>query len=410
MGRLLENQALTLLEQNRIPAPRFRVAASPDEAAECARELGGPVVIKALVPVGKKGKAGAVKFADDPAGAAAVARSLLGTVVRNYPVEKVLVEDRLDIAQELYVSITIDDAARRAVVLVSSAGGMEIEEIAAKHPDRLARIYVNPYRGLPEFKCKEVWADQGLTGGALRGATAVLNSLYQVFTRYDAKLLEINPLVITKAGEVKVAAVLMSVDDAAMFRHPELKDYVQMGTERSWRPLTDLEKQIVAVNEADPYRGTARYTEMDDGDIGFMCGGGGGSLMMFDALQHVGLKPANYTEFGGNPPENKVYGLAKGILSKPGVRGFLLSANISNNTQIDVVATGVVRALKDMAVDTAKFPVLVRFAGVHGEEGRRIFTEAGVEYYGEEMTMSGAARRMQEKMNAFYGNTGGVRK
>jgi succinyl-CoA synthetase beta subunit/citryl-CoA synthetase large subunit len=183
-----------------------------------------------------------------------------------------------------------------------------------------------------------------------------------------------------------------------------------MGTERSWRPLTDLEKQIVAVNEADPYRGTARYTEMDDGDIGFMCGGGGGSLMMFDALLSCGLKPANYTEFGGNPPENKVYGLAKGILSKPGLKGFLLCANISNNTQVDVVAKGVVRALQDMAVDPAKFPVLVRFAGVNGEEGRRIFTEAGVEYYGEEMTMSGAARRMTEKMNAFYGNTGGARK
>lgn len=403
MGRLLENQSLSILEQNGLPVPRHQVAASPREAWACAEELGMPVVVKALIPVGKRGKAGAVKFAGTPAEAAEAARSLLGTTVRHFPVEKVLVEERLDTDHELFVTITIDKGIHRPVVLLSSAGGMDIEEIAKKYPDRLRRIEVNPYRNLPEFKCKEAWAEQGLAGGVLRAATGVLHKLYHVFTKYDATILEINPLIVTRAGEVKIAAAVMAVDDAAMFRHPELKDYVQLGSERSWRPLTELEKQIVLVNEADPYRGTARYTEIDGGDIGFMCGGGGGSLMTFDALLSYGGKPANYTEFGGNPPESKVYGLAKGILSKPGVKGFLLCANISNNTQVDVVARGVTRALRDAGIDTSRFPVLIRFAGVHGEEGRRIFEEAGVEYYGEEITMSMAAERMVKKMEAFFG-------
>ena len=135
------------------------------------------------------------------------------------------------------------------------------------------------------------------------------------------------------------AAALMAVDDSAMYPPSRTgRLCVQIGSDRAWRPLTALEKQVVEVNEADPYRGTARYTEMDGGDIGFMCGGGGGSLMMFDTLLSYGGKPANYTEFGGNPPERKVYGLVQGILSKPGVKGLILSANITNNTQVDVVA------------------------------------------------------------------------
>lgn len=402
MGRMLENHSKSLLKENGVPVPNFRVACTAEEAARIQSELGGPVVLKALVPVGKKGKAGAVRFAEDAEQARRQAAELLGMTVRFFPVEKLLVEEKLDIDQEMFVSITIDKMKKRPVVLASTAGGMDIEEVVSNHRDRLKTIEVDPWEGLPEYRCREIWADLGLTGAVLREATTCLFRLYQMFVRYDATILEVNPLAITKESRVVAAGSLMAVDDAAMFRHPELKDCVQMGSERTWRPLTPLEKMVVEVNEADPYRGTARYTEMEDGDIGFMCGGGGGSLLCFDALLSYGAKPANYTEFGGNPPERKVYGLVSAILSKPGVKGLLVDANITNNTQVDLVAQGIVRALNDKGVDPRSFPVVVRLIGVNNDAGRQILEQAGIEYCGEEVSMSMAAKRMVEKMKQFY--------
>jgi succinyl-CoA synthetase beta subunit/citryl-CoA synthetase large subunit len=402
VGRLLESSSKQLLAQNAIPVPRSFVAASPMEAREKAGLLGGEVVLKALVPVGKRGKAGAIKFAGNPAMAGELAAQVLGTVVRHYPVEKILVEEKLAIERELFVSFTIDKKLRRHAVLVSSAGGIDVEEISAKYPERMQIIHIDPYKGLADFRAKEVWADLGLEGTVLRQASDILLKLYRFFVKYDCTILEINPLAITKDNKVIAAASVMAVDDSAMFRHPELADAVQVGSDRAWRPLTDLEKQVVEVNEADPYRGTARYTEMDGGDIGFMCGGGGASLMMFDALLSYGGKPANYTEFGGNPSEKKVYGLVIGILSKPGVRGLVVCGNITNNTQVDVCSRGIVAAIKDKGIDPRKFPVLVRYAGVNDAVGREVFTAAGIEYYGEEITMTMAAKKMVEKMQQTY--------
>lgn len=398
MGRLLENHSKQLLVESRIPVPRFAVAANEREAVERAQALGGAVVLKALVPVGKRGKAGAIKFAADADGVRAAARQLFGMVVRQYPVERILVEEKLAIEQELFLSITLDKPARQIAILASSAGGIDIEEISARHPEQLKILRVDPFRGLFDYQAKQLWADAGLAGAPLRQATEVLSKAFQMFTRFDCTILELNPLAITRDARVVAAASLMAVDDSAMFRHPELASFVQLGSDRCWRPMTALEKQVVEVNEADPYRGTARYTEIDGGDIGFMCGGGGASLMMFDALLSYGGKPANYTEFGGNPPERKVYGLAKAIISKPGVKGLIVAGNISNNTQADVVARGVVAAIADARLDLGRFPILVRYAGVNDGPARTIFGDAGIEYYGEEITLNTAARMMVEKM------------
>lgn len=403
MGRLLENHSKQILAQHQVPVPRHSVATTEAEAFEQAEALGGEVVLKALVPVGKRGKAGAIKFASTPDQAREAARQLLGKVVRYYPVEKILVEEKIAIERELFVSFTIDEMTRRVAVLASSAGGIDVEEISEKHPELMRVAHADPFKGLPDFTAKEIWADLGLEGSVLRQAADILTKLYRIFVGYDCTVLEVNPLAVTRDGKLVAAASVMGVDDSAMYRHPELADFVQLGSDRAWRPLTDLEKQVVEVNEADPYRGTARYTEIDGGDIGFMCGGGGGSLMMFDALLSFGGKPANYTEFGGNPPEDKVYGLVKAILSKPGVKGLVVSGNITNNTQVDVVSKGVVRALKEKGVDTKKFPVLVRYAGVNDAVGREVFTSAGVEYYGDDITMTMAARKMVDKMKKTYG-------
>ncbi|MEW6275586.1 MAG: ATP-grasp domain-containing protein [Bacillota bacterium] len=402
MGRLLENHAKELLKKMNIPVPVFEVAATPAEAEAAARRLGKPVVVKALVPVGKRGKAGAVKFAATPEEAARAAGELLGTTVRSFPVEKVLVEEKLTIAQEWYLSVTYDESRKVPVIVAGTEGGVEVEELSRTCPERLVICQVDPLEGLPGYRAREIWADLGVTGKLINAAGALTAGLYQAFDRYDAYLLEVNPLAVTENGELAAAAVMMGVDDSAVYRQPELAQMSQPGSERAWRPLTELEKKMVAVNEADPYRGTARYTEMLDGDIGFLCGGGGGSLLLYDTLLALGGQPANYSEVGGNPPEEKVYGLTKGILSKPGVKGLFVAHNITNNTQVDVLARGIIRALRDFNIDPRKFPVVVREAGVNDAAARELFLAAGVEYYGEEITMTEAAARMVARMKEAY--------
>jgi succinyl-CoA synthetase beta subunit/citryl-CoA synthetase large subunit len=168
--------------------------------------------------------------------------------------------------------------------------------------------------------------------------------------------------------------------------------------------LTEREKKAIEVNESDPYRGTARYTEIPDGDIGFMCGGGGASLLLFDALLAAGGKPANYSEFGGNPTADKVYGLCKVTLSKPGIKGLFVAQNITNNTQVDLVAEGVVRAITDVGINPHKFPIIVREAGVNEEKARSIFDKYKIEYYSDEITLTEAAEKMVKKIKQVYGN------
>lgn len=228
----------------------------------------------------------------------------------------------MDIIQELYLSITIDKARCTPVIIVSSVGGIDIEELSREHPDKIKKTYVDPFNGLKSFKATEIWSELGLTGTLLRQASTILVKLYDAYIQYDAEALEINPLVITRDEKVMIAASVLSIDENGLYRQPVLKSQIQMGSDRAWRPLTELEKQLVAVNEQEAYRGTARYTEMESGDIGFMCGGGGASLLLMDALKKAGGRPANYSEVGGNPPETKVYGLCKGILSKEGIKGF----------------------------------------------------------------------------------------
>ncbi|MBO8172236.1 MAG: succinate--CoA ligase subunit beta [Bacillaceae bacterium] len=401
MGKILENHSKQLIRQNGVPAPESWTVSSAEEAYGVVSKVGKPVVLKALVPVGKRGKAGAIKFADTPEEAREMTETLLNMTVRHFPVENVLVEEKLDIAEEWYVSITLDKNRQLPVIIATTEGGVEVEELVRQRPEKVAMVHVDPFMGLMPYQAKEIWSGLGLSGKPLVQATAILGKLYEIFIKYDAYILEINPLVLTQEGKVMAAASVMGVDDTALYRQPELEGMVEVGSERFWRPLTQLEKDMIAVNDAD-YRGTARYTEMEGGDIGFMCGGGGGSLLSFDALVKLGGKPANYTETGGNPPEEKVYGLTRGILSKEGVKGLYVAHNITNNTQIDVMARGIVKAVKEMGIDPEQFPIVVREAGVNDAEGKRIFEEAGITYYGEEVTIEQAAAKMIERMKEVY--------
>jgi succinyl-CoA synthetase beta subunit len=399
VARLLEHVGKELLRKNRIPTPDFKVADDAKAALKAADELGYPVVIKALIAVGKRGKAGAVKFAENDAEAEKAAQEILAMTVRHFPVSQILVEKKLDISEELYASITYDSSEMTPVIVASRAGGVDIEEIAESQPEMIIKHHVNLLEGFQLYQAKEIWSDLNLSGPALQKATAILWRLYSVFQKYDATILEINPLAITSEGDVMAAAILMGVDDDALYRQPDLSEKVELGSDRAWRPLTALEKEMVKVDQSESYRGTAKYTEMEGGDIGFLCGGGGGSLLAYDTLLKYGGKPANYTEFGGNPPETKVAGLVKGVLSKPGVKSFFMCGNITNNTQTDVVAKGIARTFKELKIDPKKFPALVRLAGVNDNEANKIFMEAGIEYHRDDITMEDAARLMVEKMN-----------
>ncbi len=402
MARILEHQSKALLKKLGLPVPEGRAASTAEEAVEAAEKIGFPVVLKALVPVGKRGKAGAIRFAGSAAEVSAEAAALLEMTVSHYPVEEVLVEQKLDIRKELYLSITIDKARCMPVIIAGSAGGIDIEEMGRKHPDQISYTHVDPFGGLPAYKSVEIWSGLGLTGGLLRQASAVTSRLYGAFIRYHCTILETNPLVITGDEKVMLADSVLSIDEAGLSRLPELAGTIQPGSDRAWRPLTDLEKHLVAVNEEEAYRGTARYTEMDGGDIGFMCGGGGASLLLMDALIKAGGRPANYSEVGGNPPESKVYGLCKGILSKKGVKGLFLAHNITSNTQINVMASGVVRALKELGIDPAAFPVVIREAGTFDAEGKKIFEDYGINYHGDDITLTEAAYMMVERMRQVY--------
>lgn len=401
MARLLEATAKELLTSYGIVTPKFRVATSPEEVEEIAACWRSPVVVKAHIPVGRRGKAGAVRFAGSPQEAADCAKEMLGTTVRHFPVNCVLVEERIGIGQECYASISVDTAKRGVVAMVSAEGGVDIEEIAAK-PGRLCTLAIEPFRGLQVFEARQLWVDAGCSGNVLRPLTEALIQLYQLFVGVDATIVEVNPLALNCDGQALAVGALIAVDDNALYRHPELAEKVEPGSDRAWRPLTERETQAVAVDRADPYRGTARYTEMDGGDIGFLCGGGGGSLLMFDALRRLGGDPANYSEVGGNPTEEKVFGVARVIASKPGVKGLVVCINITNNTQTDAVAAGVVRALRDLEIDPRSFPTVVRLAGLNESAAAQICDEAGIENYGDDITMEDAARRIVERVRQTY--------
>ena len=402
MGRVLEHHAKALIGRAGIGVPGGAAALTPEDATRIAEQLGGPVVVKALVLAGKRGKAGAIRNAATPDDARDAATELLGSEVGGYRVREVLVEERISIRRELYLSLTIDREEACTRLLASSLGGIEIEAIVRDNPSALISLTIPPAEGLPEFSARQVWRDAGISGPLLPRLGTLTSRIYQAFCSLDAYLLEINPLAETERGELVALGAVLAVDDAALFRHPELEGQVQVASEKVWRPLTAREEQVNAINSAEPYRGSARYLELEGGDIGFLCGGGGASLVLFDSLVRAGGRPANYAEFGGNPTETKVAGLARVVLEKPGVCGLFVAHNITNNTQVDVVARGVVQALQAVGISAAAFPVVAREIGLHDAEGRAIFEAAGIRYFGAESTLSDAARGMVAAMRSRY--------
>jgi succinyl-CoA synthetase beta subunit/citryl-CoA synthetase large subunit len=400
MARLLEHDAKVILAARGLLVPRGEVVSSPDDARQVAAMLGGEVVIKALVPVGKRGKSGGVRLAGDPAAACEAAGALLGSVLGGFPVERVLVEEAIPIVRERYLAVLLDTDSRTVRVLAGSEGGVDVEELARRGRG-IASLELSPGDELMLFRARELWRAAGIRGPALSQLGQLTALLHRALVELDAELLEVNPLAETTGGELVALDAVVTIDDTALFRHPELVERAVSGP--AWRPPTARERAVVAIDAAEPYRGSARYLELEGGNIGFLCGGGGASLLLFDALIAAGGRPANYAEIGGNPTETKVAALARVVLSKPGVRGLLVAHNLTNNTQVDVLARGVVQALRETGCLPPDFPVVAREIGVNEVEGRAIFETAGVRWYGEGVTLSEVARLMVRAMRERYG-------
>lgn len=401
MARLHEHQGKELLKSHKVPVPRGAVASTPEEARRIAEELGGEVMVKVQAWVTGRAGMGGIKRAANPAEAEAAARGMLGMAVKGFTVEQVLVEERLDIEREFYAGVIIDDRARAPVVIFSSTGGTGIEEIAREHPDKVARLEVDIVEGLQDYQARDLVRKVGIRGKLLRNLGGMIKSLYDVARAYEARSAEINPLVLTRDGKLYAADCRITVDDYAVFRHPELG--IEIAREFD-RPPTELEKIAYQV-EAEDYRGTFYFIQMaedfekGEGHIGFHGAGGGGSMMSMDALLSREYKLATYVDTSGNPPASKVYRAARIVLSLPGIDGYFASGSGVASQEQFHSARGFVKAFLE---DRLSVPAVIRLGGNMEEQAIEILERAApeipapVEAYGKDDTADFCAQRLDE--------------
>ncbi|MGH7775293.1 MAG: ATP-grasp domain-containing protein [Candidatus Binatia bacterium] len=396
MARLLEHHALNLLREGGIPVPVFRVVSTPEAAKEAATQLGGPVVLKALIPVGGRGKAGAIKVAETPEEAMERAQELLGRFILNFSVNELLVSELVKIRKEFFVSLTFDSMSRGPVVLFSSLGGVDVEAVFEKDPDRFIQRPVDISVGLQPFQAREIAESAGLEGKNLMETAEILPRLYRIFRQFDAQTAEVNPLALTDAGGLIAPSAVIVIDNQALFRHPELKGIADQDQTNGWRPLSPLENEMRAIDRTDS-SSAIRFNEFESGDIAFMITGGGAGLLTFDSILRLGAKPATTFDITPGRVEEKMYLATKAILAKPGLTGMIAGGNITNFISIDVKVKGVMRALKELNIDPKKFPVVFRFAGPGVEVARELASELpGIEFYDAATSLEDAVKRIVE--------------
>jgi succinyl-CoA synthetase beta subunit len=399
MARLHEYKGKELLKSQKVPVPRGEVASTPQEARRIAEELGGEVMVKAQAWVTGRASMGGIRRAATPEEAESVASEMLGMAVKGFSVERVLVEEALDIEQEFYAGVIIDDKARAPVVIFSSMGGTGIEEIAREHPDKVARMEVDILKGLQDYQARDLVRRAGVHGKLLRDLGGMVEKLYAVARKYEARAAEINPLVVTTDGKLYAADCRVTVDDYAVFRHPDLG--IEIAREFD-RPPTELEKIAYQV-EAKDYRGTFYFIQMADdfkkgeGYIGFHGAGGGGSMMSMDALLSRQYKLATYVDTSGNPPASKVYRAAKIVLSLPGIDGYFASGSGVASQEQFHSARGFVKAFLE---DRLSVPAVIRLGGNMEEKAIEILERAApeipapLEAYGKGDTADFCAERL----------------
>jgi len=363
-----EYQAKQILSEAGIPVPRGGVAGAPDEAAAIASDLGGNVVVKAQVHAGGRGKAGGIKVVSNPHDARSAAQDLIGANLVTHqtgpggvPIRAVLVEEALEVDRELYVSMVVDGAAQGVVAIASEAGGMDIEEVAERTPEKIVRVPIDPGLGLRPYQARKIASSMNVSSSQLRSVSSIMSNLYDMFVYRDCSLVEINPLVVTKDGRLLAADAKLDFDDDALFRHPDLRD------------LHDPEQEDELEAKAGEFG--VSYVKLD-GDVGCMVNGAGLAMATMDVTFGVGAVPANFLDVGGSADEEKVSQALKIILSDESVDKVLVNI-FGGILRCDVVARGVLMAAKE--ADREMPPMVVRMLGTNADEGRRLLDESALE-------------------------------
>ena len=355
--KLHEYQSKRIFAEYGVSIPRGDVATSPTEAREVARQLGGPVVIKSQVLVGGRGKAGGIKLARDADEAEKLAKQILGMNIKGLIVDKVLVDEAADIQDEIYLGIVIDRSLQKPVIIASSEGGVEIEEVAKTNPKAIIRLTVDPQMGLNDYQARDLAFDLGLRRTFINQFVKIIKGLYQAFINLDASLAEINPLVMDGPGRLVAVDGKIVLDDNALFRHPDLAE------------LRDVQEESPA--ERDARLAGLSYVKLD-GEIGCMVNGAGLAMATMDIVKEFGGEPANFLDIGGGAKAQKVAAALRIILGDPKVKAVLFNI-FGGITRCDEVARGILEALQKIKTDV---PMVARLVGTNEEEGRQILAEA----------------------------------
>ncbi|MBW1956509.1 MAG: acetate--CoA ligase family protein [Deltaproteobacteria bacterium] len=382
MARLYEYQGKEVLAKTGIQVPQGKSAQTPQEAKKIAEGIGRTVVIKAQIWATGRFKAGGIKFADTPEQAEAAARSLLGAEIKGLKVEWVLVEERLAVDKEFYAGVIVSNSykIKGPVLIFSSEGGSSIEEVAGRNPERIGRLNVNYLQGVSRDDVKGLLSKVSFDGDELSEAVreslaAAVEKVYQAFKGYDARALEVNPLILTKDKRVLAADCHITIDDNSVFRHPELGIAMPRDMER---PPTELEKKAWMIEEGD-YRGTGYFSQMvpkieGEGWLGFHGIGGGGAMLGASAFVARGFKIANYADTSGDPPASKIYSVIKCILSQP-IDGYVLMGACLANQEQWHHAHALVKAFKEESKKRPGFPVIMLIGGNKEKETHDIIRD-----------------------------------
>jgi succinyl-CoA synthetase beta subunit len=375
MARLYEYQGKQILREAKVPIPRGEVASTPDEAAKIAEKIGKPVAVKVQIWAGGRGKAGGIKFAENPADTQAVAQGLLGSEIKNLKVEKVLVEEKLDIDKEYYIGVIIDPTmkARCPVIMFSTEGGMDIESVPE---EKIARMNVDVLRGFRLYDALNLAVRLKVPTKFLPGIGQAIMGLYQTFKNYNCRIAEINPLVLTKDGKLVAGDCRIAIDDSSVYRHPEFG--IEVAREAP-TPPTELDKIAWWIEEGD-LRGTCYIAQMvqeikGPNYVGYHGLGGGGAILGVDALNRAGLKIANYADTSGNPTAAKVYRASKVIFSQPGIEAYFLGGFMYANQEQWHHAHGLVKALREELPKRPGFPCVLLLCGNKEKESLEILHE-----------------------------------
>jgi len=378
---LLEYQGKQLFRKHGVPTPDGRPAATVEEAAEAAEALGYPVVIKAQVLIGGRGKAGGIKLAKDRAEAEEHAKAILGMDIKGFTVHELYVEKASDIADEYYAAILLDRTAKKPLAMFSRMGGMDVEEVAETDPDALVRLHIDPLLGFSDFHARKLAFDAGIADDVIRPVGALLAKLYDTFVEEDAVLVEVNPLLVTGDRQVVALDAKVTVDGNALYRHEDTA---------AFRNVSDEDPQERMAKE----RGLT-YVKLD-GDIGILGNGAGLVMSTLDVVAQAGGKPANFLDAGGGSKAEAIVDAVEVILSDEKVRAVLFNI-FGGITRCDEVARGLVTAFGQVDVQV---PFVVRLDGTNDEEGRAILAEADLPNVTVEKTMDGAAAKVVELAKA----------